>query len=810
MKLRKQYMQNFKRTPRCKAVLLAVGLGVTASAQAQDIMLLEEIIVTATRQEESIQDVPIAVTANTGDELQLKTIYDGTAVATLSPSINYAKTNNSFAGPTLVIRGIGTVGTARAFEGSVGVFIDGVYRSRPGHILNTFLDVERLQVARGPQGTLFGKNTTAGALILESNKPVVSEGIEGNYNISFGDFSSYRAQAAINVPISDSSAFRIAASTDDRDGYFDELFTGQTEGGGGTDAVRLSYMFQPTNDVEVVLTGDYSEREAICCYGIGNITDEPLTGLFNAIASARGAQFPNPGGTFGRQIFLNHLGQDNTIDQGVNLNIEADNVLGGSITAIFSTRSWEAENIGFDGEFLPVDILRGDFENFESDSVSAELLYKVSPNDRLNLLTGLYYSQEDITIDRQFSNGADAQVFWNSFLPAALAGTGLDTVLALTPNPGGFAPAGAMISSETMLGDNESLGAFFRAEYEFSDQLLGFAGVRWSRDEKQGSYTDGFNAQNQAAALGFFGGLATGDIPTAIAAGSVLDPFVVLGVLPSIEYDETFEDDEISYAVGLQYDISGSARLYASFNRGFKAGGVSLDQASRGGLAQFLGTEPERNPVYESEIVENVELGAKITWLDGAARTNIALFYNDIENLQVNQFTGLNFIVVNGGSAETAGVEIEHTQQVSDNLSFDFAVTWLGENTFGDEARDLGFLAGRELSRAPELAANLGLNFNVPLSASLAVSGRLAYEWRDEHFTEAAIVEPIVQESYSLFNLTAGLDFIDRGFRLEAFCRNCADEDYVTVHFNQPLGAGGISGYLGDPRTYGVQLRGEF
>jgi len=805
-----------RRTPVCTAVLLSVALGVLTPAlvQAQETtetpMILEEIIVTATREEESIQDVPVAVTANTGDELQLKTVYDGSAVATLSPSINYAKTNNSFAGPTLVIRGIGTVGTARAFEGSVGVFIDGVYRSRPGHILNTFLDVERLQVSRGPQGTLFGKNTTAGALILESNKPVVSDGVTGNYNFSVGEHSAYRAQATVNVPITDRSAFRIAASTDDRDGYFDELFTGETESGGGTDALRLSYMFQPSEDVEVVLTADYSEREAICCYGVGNITDDPLAGIFSAFSAARGAQFPNPGGTFGRQIYLNHLAEDNTIDQGVNLNIEADNVLGGSITAIISTRKWEAENIGFDGEYLPVDILVGDFENFESDSISAELLYKVSPNDRLNLLTGLYYSQEDIAIDRQFSNGADAQAFWNTFIPIALAGTGLDSVLALTPNPGGFAPAGALISSETMRGDNESLGAFFRAEYEFTDQLSGFAGVRWSRDEKQGSYTDARNPQNQAAALGFFGGLAIGDIPTAIAAGSVLDPFVILGVLPSLEYDDTFEDDEVSYALGLQYQLSESASLYASFNRGFKAGGVSFDQASRGGLSEFLGAAPERDPTYDSEIVENFELGAKVSWLGGAARTNIALFYNDIDNLQLNQFTGLNFIVVNGGTAETAGIEIEHTQQVSDFWSFDVAATWLGENTFGDEARDLGFLAGRELSRAPEFAANLGLNFNVPLNASLAVSGRFAYEWRDEHFTEAAIVAPIVQESYSLFNLTAGLDFLERGLRFEAFCRNCADEDYVTIHFNQPLGAGGINGYLGDPRTFGVQLRGQF
>jgi iron complex outermembrane receptor protein len=190
------------------------------TASASDSGKVPEIIVTAQRRSESLQNTPVAVTAITGDALAARHIDDVSNISAVTPSVNFQSTNNAQASANLEIRGIGTVGNNRAFEGSVGVFVDGVYLSRAGQLLSNFLDLESLQILRDPQGTLFGKNTTAGALLITSVKPQFDR-YDGSYEVTVGNYGAVQARAASNLPVSNTVALRFAALISNVDGYIE-------------------------------------------------------------------------------------------------------------------------------------------------------------------------------------------------------------------------------------------------------------------------------------------------------------------------------------------------------------------------------------------------------------------------------------------------------------------------------------------------------------------------------------------------------------------------------------------------------------
>jgi iron complex outermembrane receptor protein len=206
---------------------LAWGQAVDTSAgsPAADDGKLTEIIVTAQRRSENLQSTPVAVTAITGDDLALKHIDNVTNIAAVTPSANFQSANNAQAQSTIEIRGIGTVGNSRSFEGSVGVFIDGVYLSRAGQLLSNFLDIDSLQILRGPQGTLFGKNTTAGAVLLTSVKPQFSQ-YDGTYEVTVGNYGTELGRVASNLPVSDTVALRFAGLISNTEGYLENPSSG--------------------------------------------------------------------------------------------------------------------------------------------------------------------------------------------------------------------------------------------------------------------------------------------------------------------------------------------------------------------------------------------------------------------------------------------------------------------------------------------------------------------------------------------------------------------------------------------------------
>src|SRR6266436_1434477 len=257
------------------------------AAPASDSGKVAEIIVTAQRRTESLQNTPVAVTAISGDTLAAQHIDNVSNISAVTPSVGFQSTNNAQATANLEIRGIGTVGSNRAFEGSVGVFVDGVYLSRAGQLLSNFLDFDSLQILRGPQGTLFGKNTTAGALLLTSVKPQLDRH-DGSYEFTVGDYGTLLARAASNVPVSQTLALRVAGLVSDRDGYVENANSGDRYNSHRPRAFKAQLLYQANSAVTFRVIGDMSIEHDNCCYGTVVLIPGPVRPLVNALTATNG------------------------------------------------------------------------------------------------------------------------------------------------------------------------------------------------------------------------------------------------------------------------------------------------------------------------------------------------------------------------------------------------------------------------------------------------------------------------------------------------------------------------------------------
>jgi iron complex outermembrane receptor protein len=260
-------------------------------ASAQGVTALEEVIVTAQKRDESVQQVPIAMTALTSDMLDEAGIRDISQINAASPSVTFSMTNNAASSANLQIRGIGTVGNARVFEGAVGVFIDGVYRSRSGAALSDMNDIESLEILRGPQGTLFGKNTSAGAILLRSKAPDAGA-VSGDYQLSIGNYDERIVKGAINLPLTENSALRLATVWNRRDGFIESPDISQDYNDVDRRSVKAQYLIEPRDDVSLRLIADYSEAAENCCYGSLSAVNGPTAPLIQALAAQYGYRFP--------------------------------------------------------------------------------------------------------------------------------------------------------------------------------------------------------------------------------------------------------------------------------------------------------------------------------------------------------------------------------------------------------------------------------------------------------------------------------------------------------------------------------------
>ncbi|MDX1505991.1 MAG: TonB-dependent receptor [Spongiibacter sp.] len=804
-------------SPGWRESTLALALAIAAPvgiAQESGMRQLEEVVVTAQRRSESMQDVPVAVTAATEEDMAYAQVDSVGNIQAISPSIKFDVTNSAANSANIFIRGIGTVGNNRSFEGAVGVFFDGVYRTRAGQAMQNWLDIESLQVLRGPQGTLFGKNTSAGALIINSKAPTL-DGSEGSFELTAGNYGKEMVRVSYNQVISDSSAIRLAGLYGNKEGFIENA-----NGGDYNDshprALKFQFLTELSDDLTVRVIADWSGEEANCCYGQIDDVDGPMQDYIDQLTVDNGHTLPSKDFDDYQQVLSNDTDQS-VADQGIQMNIDWVLESGLILGSVTSYREWSIEQIGMDADFSGANIL-GINESLETEVFSQEFtlsgeVHDFGPFHYADYVIGLYFADESINADHQLVWGDQATEYLQIYAPAALgvpveamlAASDLTSFLGSQGIPVGALPVAeeGVVSDINMYGGGQSFAAFMHWNIDLTEALGATAGVRYSRDEKTGGMRRRYFTSNPQ------------------------EPFRLLGAQPGPEYDDEYTDSAVSGQFALRYQFNDDIMAYMSYSLGYKSGGVNLDNQAAGSVGDnpdeptcaANGDCEPNDPRYDSEYIEGYELGVKADYLDGRARSNIALFYNKLSDLQVANFDGLAFSILNSPEATVYGGEIENQFVLTEALTLGLDLTYLPEAHFGESdalsAEALGTpasLSGRRFAQAPEWVGNLSLTMDQPITDNLSLRGRVAAYYSGEQYTNPANNQR--RDEIVEIAATLGVASYSTGLSLNIWCQNCTDERYVTQHFNTPLQNIGDdydhNGYVSSPRTYGVTLRGDF
>jgi len=816
---------------------LAIGMSATP-ALAQDEAGAENgdiIIVTATRRAQDVQDIPIAVTAVTPVQLQNQGVVEVRDIAQVAPSFSAQTAQNATTTPTLRIRGIGTAGNGLGFESAVGIFVDGAYQSRPGVALSEFVDIERVEILRGPQGTLFGRNTSAGALNITTKRPDLDE-FGGFANATYGNMDLLSIQGAVNAPIvKDTLAVRLTGAYRKRDGYVDIVDASGTKiGESGTIdqyLVRGQLGYESEGGVKGRLIVDYSKSENQCCSPV-EILASPLetSGLLGQLSGdPRGGQaapFPgsNPFDTAAAKAALdrristaNRLPLSRVKQWGITGELEfplgdnADLILIGSYRDFSSRDSYDADFTGLD--VFEVDDQRADIETFTAEArIQGEAL-----DGRLNWVVGGFYSDEQISSDVTSSLGAGFDLLAGAAFGGIFGPAPLELITGASP--------ALTTTNYQFFQSAESWSVFTHNTFELTDGLSVTVGLRYSDESKQGGFTQPANTNPTC-----FGALAAAATPPGL--GELTAPVVGLScfaftgpVIPGVpglpqEFDVPFNDNELIYTGNISYEFAAPVTVYASFTHGYKAGGINLDTTAA--IINPL-TGVAGNPTFRSETVDAYEVGVKAKFLDDAVTLNVAGFHEAFTDFQILDFDGVQFSSFNVGSAKTTGVEIESVIRPSSELSFNLALTYVDARyptdcAGGSTSPNVLALCGNSLSNAPDIVALAGVNyvkdFGNYLRGFVSAQARTVSDQR----TGTQAVDPAtgvlnaldVLDGHTMVNLRAGIGAQDESWGLEVWGVNVTGTDTYDFAFNTLLRTGSRSAFPNEPATYGVTLRTKF
>jgi outer membrane receptor protein involved in Fe transport len=810
------------------------------------------IIVTATRRAQDVQDIPLAVTAIAPQQLEAQRVVNIQQIAALAPSFTASQAQLASGSVVLRVRGVGTTSNNIGFESAVGIFIDGAYQARPGVALSEFVDVERVEVLRGPQGTLFGRNTSAGALNITNVRPDVTE-FSGFVNAEYGNFDEKSLQGAINVPIvKDTVALRLTGAYRERDGFLTVVDRTGREVGDTNNVDQWLVRGQIGWDTESGLRGriiaDYSKSKSSCCGAI-ELFQTPLVGAGAFAAVGLGANGGN-GQPFTATSRNDQAGFERAMDNrivsanfapiadidnyGVTGELEFPISDSADLIFIGSYRKYKSFE-RYDSDFTGLDIFNVEALNLEIDNWTAELrLQGETLEGKLNYMIGGFYSDETIDQTQQFALGADFDRNFGAFLGAAAGPLPLQTFVGVNPT--------GTRTTNRFQQDAKSYAVFTHNSFEITDGLELTLGARYSWEDKSGGFTQVATNNTVCGAtlprLGAIGQVNAALVPAFIGIGCF--GFVAPVNLPQAAalplprtFQSDFNDEELIYTVKLGYEISPFVSTYASFTHGYKAGGINLDTTAAVGGA---------DPSFLSEEVDAYEVGLKAQTPDRSVTLNVAAFLEQFSNFQVLEFTGTAFATFNVPKANTRGLEIEALVRPADGLTFNLATTIL-EASYPDDCAgtqtspQVVSLCGNDLTNAPRMIALAGAMWEKPISDDVEffLAGQVRVE-DDQRTSTQAIVPPSaaqiaslgvdaavaaqpkivadIQDGKAFVNLRAGLRFAEGKYAIEGWVNNLTDEVVRGVTFNTTLRSTGAnnsrSAFTLPPRQYGVTLRAKF
>jgi outer membrane receptor protein involved in Fe transport len=635
-----------------------------------------------------------------GNQLEQANIATLNELQTLTPSLFINTTGGGAADTTIRLRGVGTTGNNAGLEGAVGVFIDGVYRNRSGMALGALDDIQRIEVLRGPQATLFGKNTSAGAISIITNAP--GPDYEGALTASYGDPGLHELNGWVNLPVSDTFMTRITAGYAEREGFIENRTTGADNNARERWYVRGQALFDISPDTSLRLIADYTQSNGDCCTAVRVTQGGARSVTVNTIEGLVGSSLTTPGSTDSNS--LNFEPDNDSADWGLSAELTWDLSPSVTLTNILAYRDFDGKRSA-DVDYTGADILNYTILDDQFTTWSEELrLNGESENflgaQSVNWLAGLFYSEENIDAQARLEFGRDSgKYFCGLFTANTVASCFNETGSQPGAIPTSFVPAGSFNPNHVVAGEGStteaqteatSMSYFAQASLNYTEELTVTLGVRHIQDEKTSSArTFDYNA---VAALD----------------GNRLPTF--LGLVNDFAVSQ--EDSFTAGTFNVQYAWTPDFMTYASYTLGYKSGGANLDRTAATTITGQTGAPPLGAPTFRPETSENYEAGLKYVGLDGRARANFAVFDTTFDDLQVLAFTGLQFAVVNASGGYSRGAEMDVAGELWPGMTANLGVTYAytrydeGVTIFGTP------LGGEHFTNAPVWSGSLGASSN--------------------------------------------------------------------------------------------------
>ena len=860
-----------KRTSLSANLLLSVAvpsLLLSAGAYAQDEdteeFTIEEIIVTASKRQQTLQETPIAVSVTTADTIRKARVLELSDLQTVVPSLRITTfqttTNTNF-----VIRGFGNGANNAGIEPSVGVFIDGVYRSRSAAAIGDLPRLQRVEVLRGPQSTLFGKNASAGVISVVTAAP--SYDPESRFEVQYGNYDQRVFRGYITGGLSETFAVSLSGGINKRDGYIETLDPNIPDiNNRDRWNIRGQALWEPTDDITFRMIADYSEIDELCC-GVTNIINGLTADAIQALAGPEAIL--DTADPFALVSPINERPINTVEDGGISLQGDID-FDGFSLTSITAYRSNDSFN-DTEPDYTAAHILDSANNLAEIDTFTQEIRLTSTGDNQIDWMIGGFYFTEDILQVQGLEYGAAARPYISLLASAGLAGAGLlpapsptffsdpfpgfgVPLEALLGIPGGAAFSADTETVETFTQDNEAYSLFGTVDIHLNDRLTLTGGLNYTKDRKRvtGSTVNGDAFSNVDLQQQFFGAAflgATGLPPTpeniaAVEAGApgtraainaqiapAVTGFIPLQFQPQfVAFPNPVEqgrsnDDKLTWTARLAYDVSDNLNVYFSAATGYKATSWNLSRDSRpfrtdGSALQAAGLLPNNYIVATGrefgtrfagpEEATVYEIGLKARFPRGAF--NMALFDQTINGFQSNFFLGTGFVLGNAGKQSTKGVEVDATWTPIDELTLTFAGTYLDPvyDDFRDAPGPGGTVidaSGNRPAGIHEVSLNISATYNHDFGGGLL--GFIRANYQHESDVQITDIIPGVNREVNMVNASAGLS-LENGLALSVFARNLFNDDYFLSAFPGVVQEGTVNGYASTPRLWGVSISYEF
>lgn len=739
---------------------------------AQD-SFIEEVFVTAEKRSESLQDISQAVTAISEEDIENKNITSFVDLSAIVPGVTVAK--NEGYKTVISIRGVGNETNQNAIAApSVAFHMDGIFIASPFSLQTDFIDVERIEVLRGPQGTLFGQNSTGGVINVISKKPSM-EGYLGKSDITFGNYGLTKFRSSNNIVLGSSTAARFSISTTERDGFSENLVTGQDLDDDSNLSLRADFLTEFGNTSSLRFFGQFFEvdRNGSAMKGIDDPSPDPRDLSQDSISNHEltskifAAIYESDLGYANLKIMASMQEDDISVTRDNDRHNFGDPVL--AIPGLGDGATYQR------AEFRPETSLV-DTTTFEINLVSNE----PAMGGKLDWTIGAFYMDHEIEnhIRGYRDNDLDGELQYVCGEPFARN----DYCFTVGgPDPWFFFEFDFVSDA---FPKRESFSVYGETTYSISDQFRILSGLRYSDDEVESCVKNFFT--------------------------TVCDNL-------------SGSSDKTTGKIAAEFDLDDDTLAYLAFSAGFKPGGTNLTY----GFADD-NAPPMVFPNFAAETVESMEFGLKTDLYDGRARANIAIFSYDYENLQ---FQATDPDPYRGGVAnipesEMSGLEIEFTGLISDSLTLDMNLAFLDSEVssdyealdnvdayqyfFGEEDLRYGLrknIKGNELAKTPEFTADITMTYETVLSSGTMFTGILQYVERGE-FQQRVNNNPIVDaiDAYDILNLTASFDFVGDKWGLDFMILNATDEDGVNSSMTDVFGVAATGLELIPPRQYMLRL----